>query len=74
MTDQLRGMSTDCSKSYLCYLHYDDGLTKKVKLTEQEFDENFEIWQGELNGTLEGGLVYLKVRAIKPKLTDGGIL
>jgi len=46
---------------FKCYLHYSDGLTKNLKLSEPELNETWDVWEDELASK---ELVYLKIRAL----------
>ena len=59
---------------YKCYIHYADGLTKKLNLSQKEFDETFDVWKDEMDNEFgEDELVYMKIRKIKtqPNATKG---
>ena len=50
------------STTYKCILHYEDGLNKKLLLTEPELNETWDVWEYEL---AQKELVYLKIRMVK---------
>jgi len=52
---------TDTNNRYKCYLHYSDGLTKKLELNYFDLEETWNVWLGEID---EHELVYLKIRAL----------
>ena len=55
------------TRIHKCILHYSDGLNKNLKLSKDEFDETFPVWEDEID-TQE--LVYLKIRVYEEKHRD----
>jgi len=49
------------SPTHKCYLHYFDGLTKKLELNYSDLEKTWHVWLGEID---KGQLKYLKIHVL----------